>query len=45
MIDDTYGFDDVRTYMNYAPTLRSNRFGLKVVVGCAMRGRYNCEKK
>ena len=31
--------------MNYAPTLRSNRFGLKVAVGCAMRGRYNSENQ
>lgn len=31
--------------MNYAPTLRSNRFGLKVAVGCAMRGRYNSDNK
>lgn len=31
--------------MNYAPTLRSNRFGLKVAIGCAMRGRYISDNK
>lgn len=29
--DDTQGFDDVRYYNNYSPTLRSERSGLKVV--------------
>ena len=27
------------------PTLRSNRFGLKVAVGCVMRGRYTSANK
>lgn len=33
-IDDTYGYDGVRIYDNgYMPTLRSERFGLKVGLG------------
>ena len=31
IIDDTYGYDGVRTYENTAPTLRSSRQGVKVV--------------
>lgn len=31
-IDDTQGFDGVRFYNGYIPTLRSQRSGLKVVV-------------
>lgn len=39
-IDDTQGFDGIRYYQDYFPTLRSQRSGLKV--GCvAMRGRYD----
>ena len=30
-IDDTQGFDGVRFYNGYAPTLRSQRSGLKVL--------------
>lgn len=30
-IDDTQGFDGVRYYKDYVPTLRSQRSGLKVV--------------
>ena len=30
IIDDTQGFDGVRTYEDYSPTLRANRNGLKV---------------
>ena len=30
-IDDTQGFDGVRYYKNYIPTLRSKRSGLKVI--------------
>lgn len=44
-IDDTQGFDGVRYYDDYVPTLRSQRSGLKVVVGAAMRGRYNSDGK
>ena len=29
-IDDTQGFDGVRYYIDYVPTLRSQRSGLKV---------------
>ena len=29
-IDDTQGFDGVRFYKDYVPTLRSQRSGLKV---------------
>ena len=32
IIDDTQGFDGVRTYNEYSPTLRSERSGLKTVV-------------
>lgn len=31
IIDDTQGFDGVRTYDKYSPTLRSSRSGLKTV--------------
>ena len=31
IINDTYGYDGVRTYENTAPTLRSSRQGVKVV--------------
>lgn len=45
-IDDTQGFDGVRYYKDYVPTLRSQRSGLKVAyVGAAMRGRYNSDGK
>lgn len=30
-IDDTQGFDGVRIYKNFVPTLRSQRHGLKVL--------------
>lgn len=30
IIDDTVGYDGIRTYENYAPTLRASRTGLKV---------------
>lgn len=30
VIDDTYGYGGIRTYQNNAPTLRSERQGLKV---------------
>lgn len=29
VVDDTYGFDGVRTYNDCAPTIRSGRYGLK----------------
>ena len=45
LIDDTYGFDGIRTHVDYAPTLRSNRSGLKIAIGCAMRGRYTSDNK
>ena len=32
IIDDTQGFDGVRYYENYAPSLRANRSGLKVMI-------------
>lgn len=45
-IDDTQGFDGVRYYKDYVPTLRSQRSGLKVAyVGAAMRGRYDSDGK
>ena len=45
-IDDTQGFDGVRYYKDYIPTLRSQRSGLKIAyVGAAMRGRYNSDGK
>ena len=45
-IDDTRGFDGVRYYKDYTPTLRSQRSGLKVAcIGAVMRGRYNSEGK
>lgn len=31
VVDDTQGFDGIRYYNNYSPTLRSERSGLKVV--------------
>lgn len=31
IIDDTQGFDGVRLYNNYSPSLRASRYGLKVV--------------
>lgn len=31
LIDDTYGFDGVRYYKDFCPTLRSSRSGLKVM--------------
>lgn len=31
-IDDTQGFDGMRIYKGYVPTLRSQRCGLKVLV-------------
>ena len=37
IIDDTQGFDGVRTYENYAPTLRACRSGLKTVDGVRIR--------
>lgn len=44
ILDDLYANRDLRLYTE-CPTLRSERFGLKVVeefpVCCAMRGRYN----
>lgn len=41
IIDDTQGFDGVRTYDDYAPTLRAGRSGLKVTEPLirASRGR------
>ena len=33
ILDDTQGFDGVREYTEYAPTLRASRSGLKVVEG------------
>ena len=45
-IDDTQGFDGIRYYKDYVPTLRSQRSGLKVAYfGAAMRGRYNSDGK
>ena len=44
ILDDLYANRDPRLYID-CPTLRSERFGLKVIeefpVCCAMRGRYN----
>lgn len=40
-IDDTQGFDGVRFYDKYFPSIRAQRSGLKVAYGVAMRGRYN----
>ena len=44
IVDDLYANRDPRLYTE-CPTLRSERFGLKVIeefpVCCAMRGRYN----
>ena len=37
IIDDTQGFDGVRLYKDYAPSLRSSRYGLKTF--CNMRIR------
>ena len=33
IVDDTYGFDirEPRLYLTYAPTLRSERVGVKVI--------------
>ena len=36
-IDDTQGFDGVRVYNNYSPTLRANRSGLKVMENLRIR--------
>lgn len=40
IIDDTQGFDGVRCYEDYAPSLRANRSGLKVMddFPCTTRG-------
>lgn len=37
IIDDTQGFDGVRTYTDYSPTLRANRSGLKVFENIRIR--------
>jgi DNA (cytosine-5)-methyltransferase 1 len=39
ILDDTQGFDGVRLYKDYSPTLRAGRSGLKVALGIAQRGR------
>lgn len=41
VIDDTQGFDGIRTYEDIAPTIRSSRSGLKIIepVVAASRGR------
>lgn len=48
IVDDLYANRDPRLYEE-CPTLRSERFGLKVIeefpVCCAMRGRYNEQGK
>lgn len=48
ILDDIYANRDPRLYTE-CPTLRSERFGLKVIeefpVCCAMRGRYNEDGK
>lgn len=48
IVDDLYSNRDPRLYEE-CPTLRSERFGLKVIeefpVCCAMRGRYNEQGK
>lgn len=31
LVDDTYGFDGVRYYREFAPCLRSSRSGLKIM--------------
>lgn len=36
-IDDTQGFDGVRIYDGYTPTLRSQRSGLKVVLPACLK--------
>ena len=49
IVDDIYNHRDPRFYDYYSPTLRSERFGLKVIeefpVCCAMRGRYDEDGK
>ena len=47
VVEDFYKSRPVRIYEDYAPTLRSERSGLKVakVYGAAMRGRYNEDGK
>ena len=37
ILDDTQGFDGLRTYENYSPTLRACRSGLKTVDGLRIR--------
>ena len=37
IVDDTQGFDGVRTYENYSPTLRSERNGLKTICNYRIR--------
>src|SRR5699024_6399412 len=37
IIDDTQGFDGTRTYKNIAPTIRSQRSGLKVIDNLRIR--------
>lgn len=48
ILDDLYANRDLRLYKE-CPTIRSERFGLKVIeefpVCCAMRGRYNDDGK
>lgn len=48
ILDDLYANRDPRLYTD-CPTLRSERFGLKVIeefpVCCAMRGRYDKDGK
>lgn len=47
IVDDLYANREPRIYEDYAPTLRSERSGLKVgrILGAAMRGRYNEDGK
>lgn len=47
LVEDFYKSRPVRIYEDYAPTLRSERSGLKVgkIYGAAMRGRYNEDGK
>jgi DNA (cytosine-5)-methyltransferase 1 len=37
ILDDTQGFDGLRTYEEYAPTLRASRIGLKTFEGIRIR--------
>ena len=44
ILDDTYGFDDVRVYEDVSPTLRSERQGIKVIGRLDMKGQDNIRR-